>query len=338
MKKDFRIVVDATADLDPAWLAVHGDQVKVIPIAVVDDGETRYDCVGQTPGSYRSKLLNEIIDEGFTTVDSFYDRLIAQRAHKKIVRSTFAQAAAYAMFEELFEDGIPFIYIGMTSALSGAYEHSSNILLHDLAPNYPDVRVQAIDSRCIAPGYRLLIERLMMQDVGFDDVIKFIEQERESIVHLFTINDFEQALAGGRVKPTEAIVGNLLSVRPCMRFDYRHVPTLKKELFTSAKARGDKNLNRKFIQEIKARIATEDQRREDPSKGIIVVSHAQAPERAERFAEQLRAEMPPDIKILGGRVGPAVGSHVGETTLAIFFTAKEPSTQNEPTWQEYIGR
>ncbi|MDO4986837.1 MAG: DegV family protein [Candidatus Saccharibacteria bacterium] len=337
--KNFKIVVDATADLDPRWLALHSDKIVVIPVAISDDGETRYDCVGLMPGMYHSSVMEEIVTNGFSTVDEFYDRLIAQRTRGKIVRSTFAQAAPYAIFEELFEAGQDFIYLGMTSALSGTYEHNSRMVA-EFMEDYPDVRVACIDSKCIAPGYRLLIERLIAKDLDFDQTLEFVKREGDSIVHLFTIDDFGQAVAGGRVSSTEAIFGTLAHIKPYMRFDYRMSRVgsgedSKKKLFTSSKVRGTRKLNQQFIEEIKRRIATEEQRAEDPTKNIIIVSHAQAPERVDNFCEQLRKELPAGVEIRGGRVGPAVGSHVGETTMAIFFTAREPSTVANPTWQMY---
>ena len=349
---NFTIVVDSVADLDPLWLDLH-PEIVVIPIGITDEHETRFDesatrikeLIYKEDDSVEHSWANDIFNHQFSSIDEFYDHLAAQRERHRLLGTTYAQNMPYIVFESLFEKGDPFLYVGMTSALSSTFMNNC-VLIDEFKRAYPEVKAAYIDSRCIAPGYRLLIERLVAQKLSIEDAIAFVASECDKIVHLFTIDSFEQAVAGGRVSATEAFFGKALGIRPYMRFDYTQnrdndpdEPKYKKQLSVTGRARTERKLFERMANEVVNRISPK--RENDPTVRRIIVAHAKAPEKAERFKTMLRqkfadAQIPSEeVEIVDGRVGPVIGAHVGETTLAIFFTANEPSTQERPAWQSY---
>lgn len=314
---NYTLVVDETADLDPRWLRLHPEVV-----------------VNPMPLSINGELHDEF------TPDTFYPYLIELRKRRQAtnVKTSGNASIAEKNFRRLFEAGQPFIYLGMTGGLSSACRDNISTI-ERLRKKYPDVPVGYIDSHCIAPGYRLLVERIVMRDIQFGDVLSFITRERDSIGHLFSFDDFEQAVAGGRVRKMEGWLGQSLKIFPYMRFDYvgeGNGMDDAKRLAVTAKTHGTKTLLKKFAEEVSQRIATAEQREADPSKKLIIVSHAYCPEKVEFMRTKLEEMLPDnDFIIETGRIGPVVGAHVGETTFAVFFTTCEPSTELKPTWAKY---
>jgi len=336
---NYTLVVDQVADLDPIWLKQHKHEVIVIPIPVTEGSESYFDF----------------------TPDTFYPYLLQARARNAHVNSAYADEAAYQTFLKLFKKEKPFIYLGMTSTLSATFRNNVG-KIERLRSKYPRTSVNYVDSCCIAPGYRLLVERLVESEIEFRDVLGWVYEERDKITHLFTFDDFTQARYSGRFKvgDVKAFLISALNIRPYMRFDYFENEALEDELteeekalgidkldpevyelFTkqlrvSGKCRGDRHIVGKFAQEIVARIATPEQRAEDPTKGWIIISYAMNPNLATMLREKLTQILPDEnFVIKTGRIGPVIGSHVGESTMAVFFTAREASSALKRTWQQY---
>ena len=350
---NYKLVVDSVADLDPLWLELH-PEVVVIPLGITDEHTTRFDnsvdrikdLIYAKDTSVGHSYFTEVFRDRFESTDTFYEYLAAQYAKGIFLGTSYVQRMADEIFSQLFEEGTPFLYVGMTCELSSTY-YNNVFKIEELGEIFKEVKYAYVESRCIAPGYRLLIERLVARNLDFDEAIAFVEAERDKIVHLFTINSFEQVVAGGRVSATEAFFGRTLSIRPYMRFDYTQndrkgpdEPAIRKHLSVTGRTRTDRKLYERMISEIIARIASPKQCAKDPTACKIIVSHAYASERADHFTELLRerlrdCDLLDYYEIVSGRVGPVIGVHVGGTTLAVFFTAHEPSTLESPTWRQY---
>ena len=107
---------------------------------------------------------------------------------------------------------------------------------------------------------------------------------------------------------TSAAFGTALKIVPIMHLDYEG------HLEVWQKVRGDKSCFRKMVQDVKDLVI-------DAENQTLIVSEADAPEKAREFAEAMQKEC--GFKdIFYTHIGPIIGAHTGPGLIAVFFVGK----------------
>ncbi|MGL5675098.1 MAG: DegV family protein, partial [Cellulosilyticaceae bacterium] len=136
------------------------------------------------------------------------------------------------------------------------------------------------------------------------EVVDFIETTKDQLVHVFTVDDLGHLHRGGRLSASAALVGSLLQIKPLLYVD------TEGHLAPYAKYRGRKKALRGLVDHFRD-LATD-------SNQPVMISHGDALEDANFAASLLKDECGvTDITI--NYIGPAIGSHAGMNTIALFF-------------------
>ena len=209
--------------------------------------------------------------------------------------------------EAQLKAGRDVLYLGFSSGLSSTY-NAGAAAAAELAKQYPDRKVYAVDTLCASMGQGLMVYYAWLQKQAgksIDEVRDYVEAEKLHLCHWFTIDDLMFLKRGGRVSATTAIVGSMLSIKPVMHVDDEG------HLIKVDTARGRKASIRALADEAGKRgVNLEDQ--------VIFISHGDCLEDAEYLAGIMRERFHvKDVKI--NYVGPVIGAHSGPGTVALFF-------------------
>ena len=138
-----------------------------------------------------------------------------------------------------------------------------------------------------------------------EDIVNWLENNKLKVNHWFTVDDLNHLKRGGRVSSTVAIVGTMLSIKPIMHVDNEG------RLIPISKVKGRKKAIKVLCDKLKEKIV-------DSENQTVFISHGDCIQEAESLKELILSEV--KVKeIIINNIGPAVGSHSGPGTLALFF-------------------
>ena len=207
-----RIITDSASDLLPP----HRPEVTVLPMDVTFGGETYQDGVNLTHHQFYEKLIE---GEDLPTTS-------------QISPSRFEDA-----FRAAVEAGERVVAVVLSARLSGTYQSACIA-----AEEFPD-QVFVVDSANATIGVERALE-LLDQGLDASAIAAGLEEEKADIRLVALLDTLEYLKRGGRVSPSAALVGGLLSIKPVVAVQGGEVVVL-------GKARGSKNGNNLLVQEIR---------------------------------------------------------------------------------------
>lgn len=284
------IVTDSCIELPKSLIDSLG--IKVIPLTVIIE----------------KKEYKNYPDEREITAIDFYNLL---RSEVVATTSQLSPSDLINVFEPLLQEGFDILSISFSSALSGTYM-SAVVARNELLKDYPLRKILTIDSLSASMGQGLLVTyAAKMKNAGqsIEEVAKWIEDNKQSFAHLFTVSDLNHLKRGGRLSAGKAFIGTLIQLKPLL-----HVSEEGK-LVPIAKARGRKVALNRMVERVVQTI-------DNPADQLIYISHGDCYEDALYVKEQLLKLI--DVKeVLINYIGPVIGAHSGLGTLAIFYRGNE---------------
>lgn len=218
-------------------------------------------------------------------------------------------------FEEAFEkyviEGNSVIYLGFSSALSGCI-NSARLAKEAILEKYAKADITVIDTKSASLGQGLIVyyaNEMLKNGASRDDILTWVEGKKLTVNHWFTVDDLNHLKKGGRVSPTAAAIGTLLSIKPILHVDNEG------RLMPVSKAKGRKKSLRQLADIFKEKVI-------DSESQVVFISHGDCIEDAEHLKAMILEENKVKEFIINP-VGPVVGSHSGPGTLALFFLGKE---------------
>ncbi|WP_274361806.1 DegV family protein [Paenibacillus thermotolerans] len=214
-------------------------------------------------------------------------------------------------FKSGVENGGEAVYIAFSSELSGT--HQTSVLIRDqLKDEMPGFDLDIIDSKCASLGAGLVALKaaeFAAQGASKDEVAAKARWYAQHMEHIFTVDNLEYLVRGGRVSPVAAFIGVLLNIKPIL-----HVEAGK--LVPLEKVRGRKKVFARIVDIMAERGA-------DLADQTIGISHGDDLEAAEEL-KALISERFGTKSFFISMIGAAVGAHAGPGTIAVFFlNAKE---------------
>ncbi len=286
MNDSYVIVSGATGDLPQSVIEEYG--LHVIPMNV---------RVGEQDYLYHP-------DEKELTCKDFYTKL---SAGEDSVTSQITPIVFKEVFGKFLKEGKDVLYIAFSSGLSGTV-NSARLVAQELSEEYPERRIECIDSLCasIGEGYLVyLAGKLRKEGKSFEEAVAFVNENRTKVCHWFSVDDLLHLKRGGRLSGFEAAVGTALKIKPVLSVDREG------KLTVVAKVRGTK----KGMEYLKERLINDGI---DTANQTILIGHADVPEIAEQLKEQLISEGLVKDAIISN-VGPIIGTHVGSGMFALVF-------------------
>ncbi|MGL5380726.1 DegV family protein [Clostridium sp.] len=283
------VITDSCCDLPIEW--IKENKVEVMPIKVNINGVEVNDDLGQSL-SYKE----------------FYNKI------RNAEKASTSQVNSYefeAVFEKYIKQGKKVIYLGFSSGLSGCI-NSAILARESLKEKYDDLDIEIIDSKCASLGLGAMVYYLvniLNENKDCKEAVNWIENNKLKLNHWFTVDDLNHLKRGGRLSAAKAIVGTMLNVKPIMNVDDDG------KLQPVEKTKGRKKSLKVLKDKLKSKII-------DSEKQTIFISHGDAQEEAEYLKELILSEVKVKDVVINN-IGPAVGTHSGPGTIALFFLGEK---------------
>lgn len=283
---DFVIITDSSADLSAQMAQQAG--VEVLPLSFNIQGRT-----------YHNYPDNREMDPAL-----FYDML---RAGELATTAAVNVGEYVQAMESFLEQGRDVLVLAFSSGLSGTY-NASRLAVEELQEKYPQRKIYTVDTLCASLGQGLLVWLAAQQrkeGKSIEEVRDWVEANKLSLCHQFTVDDLHFLKRGGRISATTAVVGSMLQIKPVLHVDDEG------HLINIGKARG-RHASLKALVDKMEKTVTEE------GKKTVFISHGDCLKDAETVAEMVRQRFgTQDIRI--NYVGPVIGAHSGPGTLALFY-------------------
>lgn len=215
-------------------------------------------------------------------------------------------------FEEVLRMGKDILHIAFSSELSGSYQNVA-VTAGELLEEYPERRIEVIDSRSVSLGETILITEACDRKEKGQDLDTTAAAIRESAEHIhirFTVDDLHHLQRGGRVSKAAAAIGSVIQMKPIL-----YVNTEGK-LVSHSMVRGRK----KSLSTIVEHMLQNLEENYDKSRPVGIV-HGDCPEDAGLVAQQV-GEKAGFNNIIINDVSPSIGAHAGPGALGLCFYGK----------------
>ncbi|MFX3625385.1 MAG: DegV family protein [Ectobacillus sp.] len=277
-----KIITDSAADL-PKELVDQYD-IDVIPLRVYDQDIEFLDGVTLSPNT----LFQEM------------------RGGKVYKTSLPSLEALHHAFIAYAEKNTPCIYLAFSSELSGTYQ-SAVLIKEQIKESYPQFDFDIVDTKCASIGQGLVVLKAAEMAQGGatkEAILDSIAYHAEHMEHIFTVDDLQYLVRGGRVSRAAGFIGGLLNIKPIL-----HVEDGK--LIPIEKVRGRKKVLRRMVELM-------EERGTDFEHQLIGISHGDDLEAAQALQEMI-TEAFGCRSFVVNTIGAAIGAHAGPGTLALFF-------------------
>lgn len=288
-KRRFQIITDSGSDLPQEYFSEHN--VECVKLGFLMEG---VDYFGESGNEIDAKVFYEKLRNG------------ALPTTYQITPET-----ARTHIQPYLEKGEDVLVVAFSSGLSGT-ANSFILAAKLLSEEYPERKVLVVDSLCASLGQGLFVHYVVEKaDTGasIEETFEYAENLKLKINHQFTVDNLFHLKRGGRVSTTAAVVGTMLNVKPTL-----HVNDEGK-LIATGKVIGRKRSLKRLVENM---LSAKDIDEND----WIFISHGDCLEDAEYVKEQVQKEFP-NNKFLINYIGPVIGSHSGNGTVALFFKATE---------------
>lgn len=283
-----KIITDSSCDLPREY--VDDNNIEVISLVLNLNGQIIKDDLGKTL-SYKD----------------FYQKM------RDGATPTTSQVNAHE-FEEAFikhiKNGDSIIYISISASLSGTF-NSANIAKNNLLEEYPEAKIELVDSLSASIGQGLLVLKACeMRDNGasIEEIVEWIEENKRKVIHTILIDDLNHLKRGGRISGATATIGGLLNIKPSAYLDDEG------KLAQGEKIKGKKKALRFLANEVKERAI-------DSENEVLYICHGDCQEEAESLRDIIEQELKFKNVIIN-YIGNVIGAHTGPGALAVIFLGK----------------
>ncbi|WP_019911439.1 DegV family protein [Paenibacillus sp. HW567] len=278
------IVTDSTSDIPPVMAEAYG--IEVVPLNLMFGGETFRDNVDMTP-------------------EQFYERLpLSAQLPTTSQPSPDQYMNVYRDLLERNPDRT-ILSFHISSGLSGTYQ--SAVLAKSMLEE-EGAAITVVDSLSASYGFGFMVvqaARLAAEGKDPEEILRTVENLRQSRKLYFLVDTLEYLQKGGRIGKASAFLGTLLNIKPILSIDSEGI------IYAVEKVRGRKKAVARMIELFKKDLPGVD-------KINVAVGHTAEPAAGEEFLKELAGHFTLEEKVLTN-VGPVVGSHVGNGTLAVFI-------------------
>ncbi len=285
--KEFIISTDSTADLPQDYIKEHN--LFIHPLYYTMEDEVFGGELNLSPKDFYARMRNGQMP---TTMASNPDFILNA-------------------FTNQINAGMDVLHISFSSALSCSFNNAS-VVAKEICEENKDAKIVVIDSLCASMGQGLLVHHAVkMKEAGksLDEIVSWINENRNHICHQFTVDDLFHLQRGGRVSKAAAVIGTIINVKPVLHVDNEG------RLIPLAKVRGRKKALTTLVDNMEAKI-------KGYQNDIVFISHGDCLEDAE-FVADLIKERFGITNFLIDYVSPTIGAHSGPGTVALFFMGNE---------------
>lgn len=203
-------------------------------------------------------------------------------------------------FKKVVDLGISGLFISISSRLSGAY-NSAELVAKGIGHN----RIKVIDSRTVAGGLRLLVEKaitMRAQGCSLDETYASCLSAIDKIGMTFSVDNMDALRRGGRIGVIKHSISTVLNIRPILEIKDGVIVSI-------GTARGANNI----IKSLCAYIP-------DNVKRIFINCFYES--NSVLLTKQYLAEKYPAIAIVMHYLGPTLAIHLGKEGFGVAWQAE----------------
>ena len=268
------------------------------------------ESLGVLPYKMLFTMDGELMTDGMTE-DSFRRFYDMMRAGGVAKTSQINPGEFIDFWRPLAEAGEDVLHVSLAAAISGSCDNARSAA-ETLMAEHPGWHCRVVDSTNASAGFGLMVLRAVENrdsGLGLDENALELVGVAHNVNSIFTTNDLTYLYRGGRVSRTAAAFGTALNIVPIMHLDYEG------HLEVWQKVRGDRQCFKKLIQDVKELVV-------DAASQTLIISEADAPEKAREYGDALKAEC--GFKdVFYTHIGPIIGAHTGPGLISVFFVGKE---------------
>ncbi|HEM6089239.1 TPA: DegV family protein [Streptococcus suis] len=271
------VITDSSAVLSVQ--SIERDDLFVLSIPVSIDGENYIE--GQN-----------------LTVEEFYQKMASSKELPKTSQPSLMELED--ILGSLKEKGFTHVLgLFLSSGISGFYQN-----IQYLKDEFEGLTVASPDTKITSAPLGMMVENVLKwadAGLGFEEITGKLNQEIGKTTAFIMVDDLNHLVKGGRLSNGAALLGNLLSIKPILYF------TGEGKIEVYEKVRTEKKAIKRLIEILQ----------EQTSEGQyqIAIIHANAPEKAENFKQQLEeAGVGSDLPTVS--FGSVIGTHLGEGAVA----------------------
>jgi DegV family protein with EDD domain len=289
---DFQIITDSSCDI-PSELTKEY-QIEVIPFYVSFDQVTYY------------KEKEEM------SIPDFYNTLQSENIFPK---TSLPSVQDYmTKFTYYLEKGKDVLCICLSDKFSGSYQSAINAM-NILQEEYPKANIKVMNSKLATTAQGIFVlEAAKMQRAGFemDEVVRNLEQLKETGRIMFTVGTLEYLQKGGRIGKVSAIAGTMLNLKPL-------IVLREGELFPHGTVRGRKKSLKRIIEMTKEYFKESGESVDDYT---FCLTTGTCFDEVEQVLKEVEAELKIEIEYPIFTVGVTIGTYTGPDPVGICFIKK----------------
>ncbi len=211
--------------------------------------------------------------------------------------------------EELVNEGYKNILVMTLSSKFSGSNQSAQLAKDEMKKKYPDVRVEVFDTKSatLGEGIQQIVAAKMIKkgSLSFDEIIKKLEIIRDKTKVFFTVEDLYFFYLGGRLGKGQALLGNIMNLKPIMAVEDGEVVPIEK-------VRGRKKSLTRIAELAKENI-------KDYEHIVIGSPHADCPDDQLFLIEYFREITGYKGEIITRIMGTTIGAHPGPGTTGLCF-------------------
>ncbi len=173
-------------------------------------------------------------------------------------------------YREAYRTEAEHVYgITISSKLSGSF-NSASLAVNLYHEKYGDKKIHVFDSQSTSVGETQLFSLIVMLEekgYSFEDIVEIVEAFRDQMTTLFVLDNLETLRKNGRLTGIKAFVASTLNIKPLMAGDHGAIVQKSQGI-------GLKKTFGKLADAIHNEV-------EDKVHKVLMISHCNAPEKAE---------------------------------------------------------
>ena len=226
-----------------------------------------------------------------------------------VMRTSMVNTSAFlTAFEPRLQAGEDVLYIGMSGGISGTCG-AGKVAAAELAKKYPERKVLVVDTLTAVIGEGMILREVVkLRDAGVsvEQAAAHAERRSHEIHSFILVDDLNFLKRGGRISGSAALAGSIVHLKPILKGDEEGKLVLDLKILGRKKA-----IKTLFDQYVKYHVASEENR-------FVGIVHTGCEDEAHLLAADI-VERYPDVEVSVDYFEPCTASHVGPSSIAIFF-------------------
>lgn len=254
------------------------------------------------PIIWNNKTYRDLIDIGY---EEFYQKLDEEKNLPTTSQPSIGNLQK--KIDEYVQEGYTdVIIITLSSGISSYYS-----TVHSIAEDETRIKVHPFDSKITCAGeadYAILAGRLVAAGADVDLIMHELTDLQKTMDVRFMVDDLSHLKRTGRLSNAASFVGALLKIKPILSMDVQaegHISAIAKERQTK---RAYKHIQTDF----------DNLTKNMPYKIQCTIFDSLDPDKKEEWVKDYQAKFP-KYEFNTSIIGPVVGVHVGQGTMAMIW-------------------